>query len=117
MFEWLFCKHKYKMYNIKDDHGYSVYQFICTKCKKEINISVSEIKNMISKFQSDYNNSLILGGRPIKSSEMIVNYNDTNVVYSSPAVTLMFEYYKNKGIDLTQINQYYKNKNYPHAEG
>ena len=124
MFKWLFCEHEYKFYNTKveyplfSNYGYNVFQFVCTKCGDEVNISEIEIKDMLSELQSNYNKSLALGGKSIKSSNIVVQrHNDIDVVYSSPAVTLMLAYYKNKGIDLSQIDQQHKNRGYSHAEG
>lgn len=124
MFKWLFCKHEYKFYNTKVDYplfstyGHNVFQFVCTKCGDEVNISEIEIRDTLSELQSNYNKSLALGGKSVKSSNIVVKrHSNIDVLYSSPAVTLMLEYYKNKGIDLSQINQQHKNKGYSHAEG
>lgn len=124
MFKWLFCKHEYKFYNTKVEYplfstyGHNVFQFVCTKCGDEANISEIEIRDMLSELQSNYNKSLALGGKSVKYSNIVVErHNNINVLYSSPAVTLMLEYYKNKGIDLSQIDQQHKNRGYSHAEG
>ena len=123
MFKWLFCKHEYQFYNTKVEYplfstwGHNVFQFVCTKCGDEVDITETEIRDMISELQSDYNKSLALGGQPVKSSNIVVDrHQDLNVLYSSPAVTLMLEYYKEKGIDLSQIDQQNKKRNYSHVE-
>ena len=103
MFKWLFCKHEYKLYNTKVEYplfsadGHNVFQFVCIKCGDEVNISEIEIRDMLSELQSNYNKSLALDGKSVKYSNIVVErHNDINVSYSSPAVTLMLEYYKNK---------------------
>lgn len=124
MFKWLFCKHEYKFYNTKveypmfSNYGHNVFQFVCPKCGSEVNITETEIRDMLNDFTSDYNKSLALGGGLIKSSNIIVaRHSDIDVLYSSPAVTILLEYYKEKGIDLSQIDQQNKKRHYSHAEG
>ena len=123
MFKWLFCKHEYKFYNTKVEYplfgtyGHNVFQFVCPKCGSEVNISETEIKDMLSDLQSDYRRSLALGGNPIEVSELTVpRHLNIDVLYSSPAVTIMLKYYKDKGIDLCQISNL-NMKKYSHAEG
>lgn len=124
MFKWLRCKHEYKFYNTKVEYPFgsiyehNVFQFVCPRCGSEVNISETEIKDMLSELKSDYNRSLALGGKPVESSDIVIDrHNNINVVYSSPAVTLMLNYYKDKGIDLSQIDQRNKRYNYSHSEG
>lgn len=124
MFKRLFCKHEYQFYNTKVEYplfssfGHNVFQFVCPKCEDEVNISETEIKDMLSELQSNYNKSLALGGQSVESSNIVVKrHNNIDVLYGSPAVTLMLEYYKGKGIDLSQIDQQNKKRGYSHAEG
>lgn len=124
MFKWLRCKHEYKFYNTKVEYplfsafGHNVFQFVCPKCGSEFSVSETEIRDMVSEFKSDYNRSLALGEKPIESSNIVIDrHNNINVLYSSPAVTLMLKYYKDKGIDLSQIDQQNKRRGYSYSEG
>lgn len=124
MFKWLRCKHEYKFYNTKVEYpwgsiyGHNVFQFVCPRCRNEVSVSETEIKDMLSELNSDYNRSLVLGGKPVEPSNIVIKrHHNIDVLYSSPAVTLMFKYYKDKGIDLNQIDQQNKRRGYSHSEG
>ena len=124
MFKWLTCKHEYKFYNTKVEYplfatcGHNVFQFVCPKCGNEVSVSETEIRDAVSEFKSDYNRSLVLGEKPIESSDITIRrHHNIDVLYSSPAVTLMLEYYKCKGIDLSQIDNRRKHIGYSHSEG
>ena len=125
MFKWLTCKHEYKFYNTKvgylpfSIYGHNVFQFVCPKCGTEVSVSETEIRDAVSAFESDYNRSLALGGKPVESSDIVIKrHKDCDILYSSPAVTLLLEHYRSKGIDLSQIDQQRrKRRGYSHSEG
>lgn len=111
MFKRLFCKHTYEHYNTKvgyfffSNRGYNVFQFVCTKCGKEVEVNQIEIDDAYSKYKSIYNKNCVLGKQTIKSSELsIPRHMNCGILYSSPATTLVLEEYAKRGIDLTQIN-------------
>ena len=111
MFKRLFCKHKYKYYNTRiqyqcfGNYGYNVFQFVCTKCGKETEVSQLDIDNAIQKTKSIYNKAVALGEEPIKSSRFCIpRHMDINICYDSPAATLVLKEYSKYGIDLKELN-------------
>lgn len=112
MFKRLFCKHKYKYYNTRVEYpafgiyGYNVFQFVCTDCGKETEVSQLEIDNAINKAREIYNKAVVLGEEPIKSSKLSIRrHNNIGICYDSPATTLVLEaYLKNRRIDLMQLD-------------
>ena len=113
------CEHSYKFYNIGTlydsfGYGYYEYQFVCTKCGKEVNVTQREINDRYEEINKDYRKRLVMGGQPINSREFsIPRYQDCDICYWSPSATLLLEHYSSRGIDLRQI----KPKRYPHCEG
>lgn len=120
LFKQTFCEHSYKFYNtkIKYDsmgYGYNSFEFVCTKCGQEMCISEREIHNKYSEHKSNYNKKIVLGENHIEGSELIIpRYEDCDICYNSPAITLMLREYLEQGIDLKQI---YTKKKYSHCEG
>lgn len=111
MFKKLFCRHTYKYYNTRivypsfSSYGYNSFQFVCTKCGKEVEINELDIDNDYSKYKSFYKKGIILGKEPIKSSTLSISrHNNIGICYHSPAVTLLLEDYAKLGIDLTELN-------------
>lgn len=111
MFKRLFCKHKYKYYNTRveypfySSYGYNVFQFVCTKCGKETEVSQLDIDNAIQKTASIYNKSIVLGKEPIKSSRFSIHrHMNLGICYDSPAATLVLEEYLKHGIDLKELD-------------
>lgn len=110
MFKKLFCKHTYKYFNTRVSHfnsswGYNVFQFVCTKCGKVVEISQLDIDNAYSKYKSIYNKNRVLGKEPIKSSKLSIRrYMNIGIQYESPAMTLVLEEYAKRGIDLMELD-------------
>ena len=109
IFESKICEHSYKFYNIGTLYdslgcGYYEYQFVCTKCGKEVNVTQREIADRYEELNKDYRKRLAMGGQPINSNEFsIPRYQNCDRCYWSPSATLLLEHYASRGIDLKQI--------------
>jgi hypothetical protein len=103
----------YDIYIIAEDYGEiflhrAKYDFICKKCQKEITIDADDIENIINKCKEENKKNRALGIKyniPI-STLNILQYWGSGKVYNGIYVTLAIDYYKNKGIDLNQINDF-----------
>lgn len=111
MFRELFCKHTYKYYNTKvvyphfSVYGYNSFQFVCTKCGKEVEVSELDIDNAYSNYKSSYKKGIVFGKDPIKSSKLSIRrHNNIGIRYESPAVTLILEDYAKQGINLMELD-------------
>ena len=85
--------------------GYNSFQFVCTKCGKEIEVSELDLISEMRKAESSYNKAIALGEKPIKSSYLTIDrYNNISMGYYSPAATLVLEKYLKRGINLKEID-------------
>jgi hypothetical protein len=105
------CEHQYSLYDI----SYVYLYFICKICQKEIKIDVGDIIKTLDDFALNEKKMLAIDKLyDIKKSKLMIpkkNFGHCIVVYDGVYVTLAIDYYKNKGIDLNDIDKYYKSGN------
>jgi hypothetical protein len=114
------CEHKYHLYDeyIRDGGDFEsrmCYDFICEKCKKEYTLYGKNIQKILNKFkEEDKKDKAINIDRNIGDAKItMINDNGLGyftemIEYKGKYVTQVIDYYKNKGIDLNQINSFKK---------
>jgi hypothetical protein len=108
------CNHTYKYYDKRSNshwyNGYEyeyIYYFVCLKCGKEIKIQQNHLISKLEKYKRFYNKNIILG--KIKEKELsnisipVMGWFCHSETDWGAHVTILKEFYKNKGIDITEI--------------
>lgn len=114
----LFCKHKYKLYNVTsycpllETSRHYCYDFVCINCKKvkriysgDIEYEVEDLKGYVNKQEMLGENMKELNSR--ESLTMGTYYGSTLRGYEGKHIYLLIKKYLNKGIDLNEITHYH----------
>ena len=105
------CDHIYKCYNRKFINNYfqsqHMFYFVCLKCESKLKISENSIISKLNKYKAYYNKNIAL--RKIKEMESSdlsvpsVSSFSCDELFRGGYVTMLIEFYKSKGIDITEI--------------
>ena len=107
------CNHEFKYYNrstyVKGWVVLTKYHFICKKCEKTITITEEEIDSKVEYYKEQYARQKALGrDDEIKSTSFSLDRIDNiGICYGGRHVTLALKYYKQRGIDLWEINEFH----------
>jgi hypothetical protein len=100
------CEHEYVLYDTNTHRRNHQLYFICKKCEAEKIIKINQIIKNLKSFELDSKKKKVIGKlENIKESSLTL-YNKT---YKGSYISLIKDYYKNRGVNLDEIDNYYNN--------
>ena len=116
------CNHEFKFYHTSTEYHnryptQHVFEFMCPRCKKELNISEWDIQTVYEEMTKHYDRCKLLNEyEDIEPIDITIPGRGTPKLYTGIPATLTFLHFNKIGIDIRQISDAYRKEKLPHCE-